>query len=176
MRGAACLALALLAGCSFGWLPWSKKEPAEACPSVVVLQPLKQTALFAASREAAPQNVAFYGLIDEVDGRCDYGGGAVRLKLSVDVIGERGPAGRAADALDLNYFVAVTGPGQRIVSKTPFRVHIVLPADKPRAGITDRIEETIPLRGVTGPELTVNVGFQQSREAVDFYRHFRGRL
>ncbi|HEV2301977.1 MAG TPA: hypothetical protein VGR91_10455 [Stellaceae bacterium] len=172
-RGAAVLGLALIAGCS--WLPWSHKKT-EACPAAVTLEPLKHTAVFAAGAPAAPQSVAFYGIIDEVDSQCQYEGGAVRLKLAVVVIAERGPAAHAAGAVDFDYFVAATGPGQAILAKTPFRVHIVFPADKPRAGITDHIEETIPLQGLKGPELTLDVGFQQSPEVVDFYRHFRGRL
>ncbi|HVH74346.1 MAG TPA: hypothetical protein VM755_05470 [Stellaceae bacterium] len=174
-RGAAVLGLALLAGCS--WLPWSHKK-AEACPAAIVLEPLKHTAVFAAGARPAPQSVAFYGIIDEVNATCEYAAGAVRLKLAVVVIGERGPAGRGSgsDAVDFNYFVAATGPGQRILAKTPFRVHIVFPGGKPRAGVTDHIEETIPLNGLKGPEATLDVGFQQSPEVVDFYRHFRGRL
>jgi hypothetical protein len=174
-RGAAVIGLALLSGCSFSWLPWSHK-PAEACPAAVILEPLKHTAVLAAGRQPIPQNVAFYGIIDEVDSQCEYVSGAVRMKLAVVVIGERAPAAVAAKAVDLDYFLAVTGPGQTILSKTPFRVHIVFPPDKPRAGVTDHIEETIPLNGLKGSELTVDVGFQQSPEVVDFYRHFRGRL
>jgi hypothetical protein len=173
--GAAVFALALLSGCSFGWLPWGHKEPAEACPAAIALQPLKNTVVFAAGANPAPQSVAFYGIIDEVDSKCEYRNGAVQLKLAVVVIGERGPA-VGGSAVDFNYFVAVTGPGQSILAKTPFRVHIVFPPDKKRAGVTDHIEETIPLQGERGSELTVNVGFQQSPEVVDFYRHFRGRL
>ena len=172
-RGAAVLGLALIAGCS--WLPWSRRQPAEACPASVVLQPLKQTAVFAAGRQPAPQNVAFYGIIDEVDSQCEYAAGAVRLKLGVVVIGERGPA-TSGGTVDLDYFVAVTGPDQAILSKTPFRVHIVFPPEAKRAGVTDHIEETIPLAGRKGSELTLDVGFQQSPEVVDFYRHFHGRL
>lgn len=174
-RGAALFALALLSGCSFGWLPWGHKQPAEACPAAVALEPLKNTAVFAPGTNPAPQNVAFYGIIDEVDSKCEYQGGAVRLTLAVVVIGQLGPKA-SGPAVDFDYFVAVTGPGQSILAKTPFHVHIVFPPDKKRAGITDHIEETVPLQGERGSELTVNVGFQQSPQVVDFYRHFRGRL
>ena len=175
-RGAALVVLALLPGCSFGWLPWGHKAPTEACPAAVALQPLKNTAVFAPGAPPTPQGVAFYGIIDEVDSKCEYRGGEVQLKLAVVVIGQRGPAAHGNSAVDFDYFVAVTGPGQSILAKTPFHVHIVFPPGKIRAGVTDHIEEAIPLQGMRGSELTVNVGFQQSPEVVDFYRHFRGRL
>jgi hypothetical protein len=90
------------------------------------------------------------------------------------VAAERGPAAQG-DVVDLNYFVAVTGPDQTILSKTPFAVRIVFDTPQKRAGVTDHIEETIPLGGRKGSHLTVNLGFQQSPEVVDFYQHYRGR-
>ena len=174
-RAAAVIGLALLSGCSASWLPWSHKTAA-ACPAAVILQPLKRTAVFAAGRQPVPQNVAFYGIIDEVDSQCEYLSGAVRMKLAVVVIAQRAPAAVGVDSVDFDYFLAVTGPGQRILSKTPFRVPIVFLSGKPRAGVTDHIEETIPLHGLQGSQLTVDVGFQQSPEVIDFYRHFRAPL
>lgn len=141
----------------------------------VILRPLANTAVFGPGTEARPDNVAFYGLLSEVDRNCDYTGDAVRLTLDVIVIGQRGPAARGANAVDLTYFVAVTGPGQQIISKRPFSVHIVFQPDQVRAGVTDHIVETIPLAGRKGSDINVLVGFQQSPQIVDFYKHFRGR-
>jgi len=115
-----------------------------------------------------------YVILDEVDSRCRYAPGAVRMKLSVIVIGQRGPAAKG-DSVDLNYFVAVTGPGDAILAKKPLGVHIVFPPNKKRAGVTDRFDEVIPLEGRNGSDLNLVAGFQQSPEVVDFYHHFRGR-
>jgi hypothetical protein len=71
--------------------------------------------------------------------------------------------------------VAVTGRDQSILSKKPFAVRIVFDTPQKRAGVTDHIEETIPLDGRKGTDLTVDLGFQQTPEVVDFYKHFRGR-
>jgi len=99
----------------------------------------------------------------------------VHATLDVVVIGERGPAAGKGDSVDLQYFVAVTGADQAILSKRSFPVHIAIPADAKRAGITDHIEETIPLGGRSPGDLSIVVGFQQRPEIVDFYRHYRGR-
>jgi hypothetical protein len=119
--------------------------------------------------------VAFYGILSEVSAKCEAAGGAVRAALDVVLIGERGPAVGKADAVDLQYFVAVTGADQSVLGKRSYPVRIPFPADAKRAGVTDHIEQTIPLGGRPPGDLSIVLGFQQTPEIVDFYRHFRGR-
>ena len=171
---AAFLGLVALSGCSLVSGSASKSASADACPPAVVLRPLANTAVFAPVPERRPENVAFYGLLSEADLKCKYTGDAVQLDLDAVIVGERGPAARG-DTLDLPYFVAVTGPDQTILSKRPFAVHIAFEPNQKRAGVTDHIEETIPLGGRKGSDLNVVLGFQQSPEVVEFYRRFRGR-
>ena len=167
------MGLLALSGC--GWISSSSsKSTTEACPSAVILRPLANTAVFGPAPERRPDNVAFYGLLSEADIKCEYTGDAVRMMLDVVVVGERGPAAKA-DSVDFQYFVAVTGPDQSILDKKQLPVRIVFDTPQKRAGVTDHIEETIPLGGRKGTDLTVNIGFQQSPEVVDFYKHFRGR-
>jgi len=173
-RGAALFGLLALSGCNS--LPFSTSKPTQACPAAVILRPLANTAVFGpgVGGEPRPDNVAFYGLLSEADRSCDYSGDAVQTTLDVIVIGQRGPAGKV-NAVDLTYFVAVTAPGQQIISKRPFAVHIMFDSDQVRAGVTDHIVETIPLDGRKGSEITLLLGFQQTPQVVDFYKHFRGR-
>jgi hypothetical protein len=130
--------------------------------------------VFGPAPEHRPDNVAFYGLLSEADLKCDYSPGALRISLDTVVIGERGPAAKG-DSVNFQYFVAATGPDQSIISKKAFAVSIAFDATQKRAGVTDHIEETIPLGGRQGADLNVLIGFQQSPEVVDFYKHFRGR-
>ncbi len=145
------------------------------CPSAVILRPLSQTAVFAPGAPRQPTGVAFYGILSDVNSKCERTGDALRATLDVVVIGERGPAAGKADGVDLQYFVALTGPDQTILGKRTFAVHIAIPADARRAGVTDHIEETFSLAGRPLGEVSIVLGFQQSPEVVDFYRHFRGR-
>jgi hypothetical protein len=172
--GAALVGLVALSGC--GWLPpfSSSSKPAEACPNTVILRPLAQTAVFGPAPERRPDNVAFYGILSEADLKCEYTADAMRMSLDVIVVGERGPAA-TSDSVDLQYFVAVIGRDQSILGKRPFAVRITFETPQKRAGVTDHIEETVPLEGRTGSDLTVDLGFQQSPEVVDFYKRFRGR-
>jgi hypothetical protein len=173
-----CIALS---GCSTvsSWFSSSSatsKEPAVgACPTAAVLRPLAQTAVFAPGAARQPTGVAFYGILSEVEAKCDRAAGAVRASLDIVIIGERGPSAAGATDLDLQYFIAVTGPDQAILSKRTLPVHITIPANARRAGVTDHIEETIALGGRPAGELNIVVGFQQSPEIVEFYRNFRGR-
>ena len=180
-RAGALFGLLAVSGCS--WLPslpsvhspFSSSAPAiNPCPSTIILRPLANTAVFAPGRPPRPENVAFYGVLDDVSSKCDLAGDNAHVALDAIVIGQRGPAAKS-DAVDLDYFVAVTGPGGAILAKKPFAVHIAFDNDKLRAGVTDHIEETIPLAGHKPSELQLVLGFQQSPEAVDFYKHFRGR-
>lgn len=172
--------LAALTGCSLvpSWFSSSAESrgpPAATCPTAVVLRPLAQTAVFAPRAARQPVNVGFYGILSDVATKCERTGDALRAALDVVIIGERGPAAGQADGVDLQYFVAVTGSDQAILSKRSFPVHVAVPADSRRAGVTDHIEERIPLAGRSPGDLNIVLGFQLSPEVVDFYRHFRGR-
>jgi hypothetical protein len=170
---AVLMGLLAISGC--GWLGSSSaSKPTEACPSTVILRPLANTAVFGPAPERRPDNVAFYGLLSEADAKCVYSSDAVRLVLDIVVVAERGPAAKA-DSVDFQYFVAVTGPDQTILSKKPFPVRIVFDGPGKRSGVTDHIEEAIPLGGRQATDLNIVVGFQQSPEVVDFYKKFRGR-
>ena len=99
----------------------------------------------------------------------------MRASLDVVVVGERGPAAAKVDSVELQYFVAVTGADQSILSKRSFPLRITIPPEAKRAGVTDHIEEMIPLAGRAPGDLSIVLGFQQSPEIVDYYQHFRGR-
>ena len=167
--------MALLSGCGlFGSSSAKDQKPAAACPTTAILQPLSQTAVFAPGSPAQPLGVAFYGIMNDVEAKCDRAGDAIRASLDIVVIGERGPAARG-DTVALQYFVAVTSPDQTILSKRSFPIQISIPSGAKRAGVTEHIEETIPLGGRPVGDLNIAIGFQQPPDVVEFYKRFRGR-
>ena len=171
-RGAALAGLVALSGC--GLFSSAPEKPARACPAALILRPLANTAVFGAGADRRPENVAFYGLLSEVDSKCTFAGQSVLVTLDVVVIGQRGPVARG-DSVDLDYFVAVTAPQQTILDKKPFRVRIGFGPNQVRAGVTDHIEVAIPLAGHATSDLTLDLGFQQPPDVVEFYKRFRGR-
>jgi hypothetical protein len=169
---------AALSGC--GWFSSSSStgsaaSSAEACPTVAVLRPLSQTAVFAPGAARQPTGVAFYGILSEVESKCIRSGDSVQVALDTVIIGERGPASGAATGVDLQYFVAATGADDTILSKRTLPVQLAIPAGARRAGITDHVEEWISLGGRSPADVKVVLGFQQSPEIVEFYKNFRGR-
>ena len=171
-RGAALAGLVALSGC--GWFSSAPEKPAQACPGAVILRPLANTAIFGPAADRRPENVAFYGLLSDVESNCTVAAQSVLMKLDVILIGQRGPAAKG-DSVDLDYFVAVTAPQQAILDKKPFRVRIGFGPNQIRAGVTDHIEVAIPLVGRTASDLTLDLGFQQPPDVVEFYKRFRGR-
>jgi hypothetical protein len=154
-HGAAALlavfGVALLASCS--WIPFVGKKQAEkpagpTCPITVILHPLANTAVFApniAPGDLKPLNVA-----------------------------ERGSAAHSND-VDLNYFISLTGPNQAIFGKKSFSVHITVPDKAKRGGVSDHVEVAFSTGGQPLSNLNLTVGFQESPQAIEFYKNFRGR-
>lgn len=163
--------------------PFSSSEPASAaaapaaraavCPQAVILRPLADTVVFGPGEGRRSINVAFTGRLSEVNVKCDFAGGAMRATFDVIVVAERGPAARG-NAVDLDYFVAVTAPDQSILSKKNFAVHIDIPPDAKRAAVTDHFDEAINTGGQAAGDLTIDLGFQLSPAAREFYKIFRG--
>jgi hypothetical protein len=180
-RAAAIFAAAsiALAGCSLSWVPFvgtkSSKAPAPVCPVAVVLRPLANTVVFGPAAERRPINVAWYGILSDVSATCTTAGGALRAALDIVVAAERGAAAGSSDSVDLNYFVAVTGTDHAILSKNPFAVHVPIAAGVKRSGVTDHVEMAIDTGGRPVSDLNIIVGFQQTPEAIEFYKNYRGR-
>ncbi len=171
---AALTAVFALGGCS--WLPFGKKEtPAVACPAAAVLRPLANTAVFTKPDMAVvPTDVMFYGILSEIDAQCDVSAGTLHADLNVIIAAQRGPATQG-NSVNLPYFIAVLSPDQTILTKKSFNVTVAIPQDAVRGGITDHIEEAIPLGGRSPGTLEIVAGFQQTPQVIDFYKHFRGR-
>ena len=121
-----------------------------------------------------PQDVGFYGLLSEVEAKCQASADAVSAALDVIVVAERGPANRG-ESVDFTYFVAVTGPDQTVLAKRSFPVRVPIAPNARRAAVTDHIEETIALAGRRPADLNIVIGFQQPPDVVEFYKNFRGR-
>jgi hypothetical protein len=175
-RPLALCVLAALSGCSI--FSDSKDEAtgsAATCPTASILKPLSQTAVFAPGAAHQPLGVAFYGVLTDVSVKCEGSGGALRAALDVVVIGERAPAAAGGTGVDLQYFVAVTGQDQTILSKQSYRVHVNIDPTARRGGVTDHIVQAIPIPAGGPGSVNIMLGFQQTPDVIDFYRHFRGR-
>ena len=82
---------------------------------MAILQPLRQTAVFAPGAAAQPTGVAFYGILSDVESKCVRSGDAALVTLDTAIIGERGPAAGAAST---GYEKSIHGSSGRL-SQSP---------------------------------------------------------
>jgi hypothetical protein len=180
-RGAAALlaafGLVLLASCS--WIPFvGKKSEAPAvpaCPIAVILHPLANTAVFnGTGGDLKPLNVVWYGVFSDISATCTMSGGTLHASLDNVIVAERGPAARGND-VDFNYFVALTGSDQTVLGKKSFAVHVTVPDKAKRGGVDDHVDVAFATGGRPVSDLNITVGFQESPQAIEFYKNFHGR-
>jgi hypothetical protein len=171
--------ISALTGCSSISVPFfGKKSEAAAtpaCPAAVILHPLANTAVFnTGGGDLKPLNVTWYGVFSDISTSCKIAGDTLHASLDNIIVAERGPAVRGND-VDLNYFVALTAGDQTILGKKSFSVHVTIPDTSKRGGVSDHVEVAFATGGHPLADLTITVGFQQSPQAIEFYKNFRGR-
>ena len=174
----AVLGLATLAGCS--WIPFvgkksdNKAGATPACPVAVVLRPLANTVVFAAPGDLKPLNAGWYGIYSDISATCKMTGDTLHAVIDNVIVAERGPAARGND-VDFTYFVALTASDQTILAKKAFAVHVTVPDKAKRGGVNDHVEIAFNTGGRPLSDLNFTVGFQESPEAIEFYKNYRGR-
>jgi hypothetical protein len=181
-RGAAALlgVIAVAFGASCSWVPFGgnkAEQPAAACPATVILHPLANTAVFnpgTAPADLKPIAVAWYGIFSDISAKCQMAGSTLHASIDNVIVAERGPAARGNDT-DFTYFVSLTGPDQAVLGKKTFAAHVTAPDKAKRGGINDHVEVAFFTGGRPLTELSITVGFQESAEAIEFYKNFRGR-
>jgi hypothetical protein len=143
----------------------------------VILHPLANTAVFnptALPGQLKPLDVAWYGIFSDVSATCAMSGSTLHATLDNVIVAERGPAARGND-VDFNYFVSLTGSDQSILGKKSFSVHIAVPVQAKRGGVSDHVEVAFSTGGRPLSDLNLTLGFQESPQAIEFYKNFRGR-
>jgi hypothetical protein len=69
----------------------------------------------------------------------------------------------------------LTGADQSILGKKAFAVHVTVPDKAKRGGVNDHVEIAFATGGRPLSDLNITVGFQESPQAIEFYKNFRGR-
>lgn len=168
--------LAALSSCS--WVPFIGKKTeqaaAPACPVAAILRPLANTVVFGPGVEQKPLYVSWTGIFSDIQASCVAAGGTLHATLDNVIVAERGPTGHGND-VDFDYFVALTGSDQTILGKKVFSVHVTVPPDAKRAGISDHVEVAFATGGRPLSDLNIMVGFQESPAALNFYKTYRSR-
>jgi hypothetical protein len=165
--GASATAAAVVLACAGGALvacsSFSKPE-GPPCPRVAVVPELGHTTIYREGPGRDLTDVRYSAEISDARGSCNYDHAGVGIDMTVDIVGERGPAADG-DGTDVQYFVAITDPQRNILAKEVFPTRIQFRPNQQRAGIREEVEERIPLpEGTVGADYSILLGFQLSPE------------
>jgi hypothetical protein len=165
---AAVLAAVLpaLAACS------SSKHLAK-CPSAGILADASALMVFRANAPMDPSGELYRVGVDSVQTDCKLDEDAQTATSSLDINfhASRTPNGMAAD-YSAPYFVAVTGPDGRILSRKTYLIAFSFAPNQASVTFSDHINEAVikPDRGKTPPDYQLLTGLQLTREQLDYNR------
>lgn len=170
-----------LAGCgvydSMSESLFGKEKPLP-CPRVSLLPEGASVIKFRPGPGRDIIDIVYQGKILDVLRSCEYDidddtkAGSVAVVVSLVIGAERGAADRQKRA-DFTYFVAVIDGKRTVLNKNAFNVAFEFPGNRSRVTWTDDdgVNLNIPLKtGQSGSEFEVIVGFQMSREEMEFNR------
>jgi len=147
------------------------------CPPVNVLGQAREVVKFAPGANPEPANVRFRGEVTEAKLRCQYDMDSLEemeVALGVAMVAERGPANRDGVAV-LDYFVAILDRRGNVIAKEVFNTELRFENGRATAGTIEEIYQKIPLvYPQNGGSFEVWVGFQLSRDEIEFIRARRG--
>ncbi len=101
-------------------------------------------------------------------------GGTMKMEITVIMRATNGPAARPGP-VTLSYFVSVTDAEKNVLNKATFEVEVNFPKTRSRQLVADApIKLEIPIaKGQTGGEFGVFVGYQLTREELQYNRSGR---
>ena len=159
---------------------FQKEEPPPPCPRVSILGDAATLTKFRPGPGRDLTDVLYEGVVTGVTGRCAYANDgkranrALSIKVALVIEAARGPANRDGRAA-FPYFVGITDSSRNVLNKERFNVRVVFPGNRTRLVITDDpVNLEIPVKaGQSGRDFTIFVGFQLSREDLEYNRRAR---
>lgn len=159
---------------------FQKEEPPPPCPRISILGDAATITKFRPGPGRDLTDVLYEGVVTNVTGRCTYANGgkganrALSMKVVLVIEAARGPANRDGRAA-FSYFVGITDSSRNVLNKERFNVRMLFPGNRTRLVITDNpVTLEIPVKaGQSGRDFTIFVGFQLSREDLEYNRRAR---
>lgn len=155
-----------------------KSTPPPPCPDVAVLGDAATITKFVEGPGRDLTDVLYEARLVDAVGACNYdveketGEGMLDVDMAVSMEMARGPAnldGRAP----VRYFVALTGKQGEIIDRQQFEGVVEFTGNRSQLVWTDEpVNLAIPLKaGQTGSDFKIYVGYDLSREEVEFNRN-----
>ena len=162
---AALLSALALAGCGLT----GESTPPPPCPRIVALDGADSLVQFAGSGRDLT-DIAFEAEIAQLAGACSYDEDGIDVTLQLRFRAARGPADTDRRAA-FSYLVAIADLDQQVLSRESFDTAIEFRGTATRAGTLEELEQRVPLaEGRTGADYVIYVGFELSREELEYNR------
>lgn len=152
-----------------------KKKRQPPCPRISVLKDAKRVVTFAPGGGTDLSAMVHEVRLVSVSAKCSTAKDEVKVDMAVTIAARRGPADRSRKA-PATYFVAIMGPGRKIVAKRVFQVTLTFPVNVDVGGLTDNLVQRIPLGpGGRGADYRIIAGLQLTPGQLKFNRD-RGKI
>lgn len=140
------------------------------CPRVSILEDAAQLVAFRPGAGRDLTDVTLRGVVAGFDGGCEYFDDHVQVAMRLSILAERGPAAGSNEA-DLEYFIAIADPEERILNKEVFTTNVTFPTGGSQAGTVETLDYRIPLDQLAaGRFYRILVGFQLTPEQLEYNR------
>lgn len=175
------VAAAIAFACLATWSCASTPPPPD-CPRASALSDASTLTRFAPGPGRDLVDVAFRAEIADIRSGCRFAteDRAQTDKLVVAVapvfVATRGPANESGKA-EFDYFVSVVGADKRIVNQQRFPVSVAFPGNRTRVEVPQDdppVSIDIALSDNQAERYEIIIGFQLSRDELDYNRHSRG--
>lgn len=180
--GLAAAATAVLTACGSGGIsnPFARGDEAgdgqssqgpAACPTVLIVQDAAELTLFAPTGGRDLTDVVATATFGPFQGQCDYFDDRVDVRLTLFVVGERGPA-LQSDRVVVEYFVSILDPEDRITVKREFPVELRFAGPSlSQTASREVLAQSIPLTDqALGSGYEILIGYQLNPDQLEFNR------
>ena len=154
---------------------FGNRAPKESCPRISILSDAAQATVFRDGAGRDLRDVRFQARFGKIAANCDIEEGRVDMRASIKLVAARGPASTESVG-QFTFFVALTDPSDEIIAKKVFESPLEFQAKQQRSGVIEQIEQVFVLKpGERAVQYSVLVGFQLTRDQLEYNRRNRGR-
>lgn len=149
--------------------------PKEPCPRLSILRDAAQVTYFLEGAGRDLRDVRYQARFGTVASECKVDQGKVVTRTAIEIVAARGPVASEITG-GFAFFVALIDPAERILAKEVFTSPFEFDRDQRRSGIVEQIQQRFTLRsGERANQYGILIGFQLSREQLEYNRKNRGR-
>ncbi len=149
--------------------------PKKPCPHLSILGDAAQVTYFREGAGRDLRDVRSQARFGTVVSECKVDQGKVVTRTAIEIVADRGPVASETSGR-FAFFVALIDPAERILAKEVFATPLEFDRDRRRSGVVEQIEQRFTLRsGEQAVQYGILIGFQLSREQLEYNRKNRGR-